>query len=171
MTRRKSIFLASILVAWVGIAQAQTSVGSGGVESKLEVNKVVMKDGKESLEPAGAALPGDVLQYSSIYLNRAKVSVSKLEATLPIPVSTELILASIRPDGARGSTDGVSFSPLPLMRKVRQPDGKEVLQPVPARDYRALRWSSAELPGEKSATFVARVKVLQDAPVNARPTK
>jgi hypothetical protein len=30
------------------------------------------------------------------------------------------------------------------------------------RDYRALRWSAGELPAQKSASFVARVKVIDD---------
>lgn len=171
MALRKSILVASALVVWAGVTFAQAPATTGSVESKLEVGKVVVKDGKESIEPAGTARPGDLLQYTARYTNKGRASVSNLEATLPIPANTELVIESIKPTGAKASTGGTTFGEIPLKRKVRQANGVEYEQVIPVREYRALRWSAAEIPGEKTATFVARVRVLQDATINAPPAK
>ncbi len=162
MTNCKSILLASILVVWMGGAHAQAPASAGGVESKLEVSKVVTKDGKESLEPAGTARPGDLLQYVASYTNKGRAGVSNLEATLPIPSNTELVIESIKPGGAKASTGGSSFDVVPLKRKVRQANGAEFEQVIPAREYRSLRWYPGALAAGATVSFTARVKVVDD---------
>ena len=81
-------------------------------------------------------------------------------ATLPIPQATELVAGSERPAGATASVDAREFAAVPLKRKARR-DGREIEEAVPARDYRALRWSAPELKAGQSLRFSARVKVLE----------
>jgi len=159
--------VAGLVIGPSALAQTATSP----VASKLEARKIVVKDGKETSEPGAAAQPGDVIEYVATYTNQTKGAISKLEPTLPIPVSTELIEGSFKPAGARASLDGVAFAPVPLTRKIKLADGKEVDQTVPLREYRYLRWNVGELGGEKSVAVSARVRLLQNASINAPPAK
>jgi uncharacterized repeat protein (TIGR01451 family) len=163
MTSRTAIHMALVLLASTTfMAHAQSGAGAGAVDSKLDVNKVVIKDGKEVLEPATAARPGDVLQYVANYSNKGKSGVTNLEATLPIPPNTELIIDSVKPAGAKASTGGSAFGDVPLRRKVRQANGAEFEQVVPAREYRSLRWYPGALAAGATVSFTARVKVVDD---------
>ena len=154
------------LVAFAGAAFAQQPV----VETKLEARKVVTAaDGKETTASAGEARPGDVIEYVATYRNTTRQPVRNLQATLPIPHNTEYVPGSAKPEGARASLDSQRFEPVPLTRKVQR-DGKQVDEPVPTREYRALRWSVPELGGEKSLTYTARVRVIDDRTTGPPPT-
>ena len=134
------------------------------VESRLVARKVVVgADGKESLVAADAARPGDVIEYVATYRNTGKSAVRNLEATLPIPANTELVAGSVKPGSAQASIDARAFAPMPLKRVVHR-DGRQAEETVPLREYRYLRWYPGELGGEKTVTFAARVKVLDDRP-------
>ncbi len=148
---------------------AQSAQAGGAVESKLEVSKIVVKDGREVMEPAGAARPGDVLQYVATYTNKSRAGVTNLEATLPIPANTELIIESLKPAGAKASTGGSTFGEVPLKRKVKQANGAEFEQIIPAREYRSLRWYPGALAAGASVTFSARVKVIDDRQPPQKP--
>ncbi|MBL8518881.1 MAG: hypothetical protein JNM76_18100 [Betaproteobacteria bacterium] len=161
MKVRLQALLFTVALGLWGQAVAQGN-GAGTVESKLEVSKVVVKDGKDSLEPAGAARPGDVLQYVANYTNKGRAGVTNLEATLPIPPNTELIIDSIKPSGAKASIGGSTFGDIPLKRKVRQANGVEFEQIVPVREYRSLRWYPGALAAGATVSFTARVKVVDD---------
>ena len=88
-------------------------------------------DGQERTEPAAAARPGNILEYTAEFHNAGPSVARGLEATLPIPVGTALIQGSVRPPDARASLDGTTFAAMPLTRKVRRPDGSVVEEPVP----------------------------------------
>jgi uncharacterized repeat protein (TIGR01451 family) len=140
---------------------------SNPLVTRLEARKVVRAaDGTESFAPADSAKPGDVIEYVAIYRNTGKQPVKNLDATLPIPENTEFVAGSARPSAAKASLDARSFADMPLKRRTVK-DGKEIEALVPARDYRSLRWHAEELGGDKTATFTARVKVLDDGPVAA----
>src|SRR2546428_9697107 len=49
--------------------------GKGDVTVNLTAKKVVVTDGKESLESAGTAKPGDLIQYEAVYRNTTKTAV------------------------------------------------------------------------------------------------
>ncbi|MDX2220914.1 MAG: hypothetical protein SF172_18000 [Burkholderiales bacterium] len=123
---------------------------------------MTLKDGKETIEPAGAAKPGDLLQYTASYTNKGRTGVTNLEATLPIPPNTELVIESIKPASAKASTGGSVFADVPLKRKLRQANGVEFEQVVPAREYRSLRWYPGALGAGATVSFTARVKVVDD---------
>ena len=129
----------------------------------MEVKKVVKgDDGKEMLLSADQAKPGDILQYTATYTNKTNKSWRDLEATIPIPTYTEYVPASSRPAGAKASLDGQSFQSIPLRRKVKQADGKEVTQLIPYGEYRALRWFVGKLSENQELKFSTRVKLLSN---------
>lgn len=142
------------------------------VASTLTVNRVVAQpDGKEVRESATTAKPGDVLEYVAEYRNTGKAPVKKLEATLPIPVGTDYVADSANPAGAWASLDGTKFEPMPLKRKVKQPDGKVVEQLVPYVEYRFIRWPPQDLGTGKSLSYSAKAKMTADTAPAASPAK
>jgi uncharacterized repeat protein (TIGR01451 family) len=162
MQRRSArIVLAAALTGLAACAFAQAAPGP--LESRLEQRKVVRAaNGSEALVPVDAVRPGDVIEYKATYRNLSAQSLRNVEATLPIPFGTELLSGSARPAPAAASADGVSFAALPLQRVVRRA-GVDVREPVPAAEYRALRWAPVDLAGEGTFSVVARVKVPDDS--------
>ena len=131
------------------------------VHTTLQAHKVVVgADGRERLVAAETAKPGDVIEYVVTSRNTGRETVRNLQATLPIPGNTELIEGSARPATAKASLDAQRFDDMPLMRGVMR-NGREAVEPVPAREYRYLRWSTPELAAQRSLTFAARVRVLE----------
>ena len=59
--------------------------------------------------PAENARPGDVIEYVATYLNTTAQPVRNLEATLPIPANTEILLESTRPNAAIASSSWSTF--------------------------------------------------------------
>jgi uncharacterized repeat protein (TIGR01451 family) len=150
-------------LALAGVAWAQ----SAPVSSQLQVEKVETVDGKSVLHPVQASKPGDVLEYRVTYTNHSAAAVQGLVASLPIPAGTTLLDGSQLPPDALASTDGTTFAPLPLLRRVRQADGRERLAAVPLEDYRALRWNLGILAAGASREVSARVRVNTAAPAVA----
>lgn len=136
-------------------AMAQT------IGSELTVMGVVKQaDGKEQLSAVIAVKPGDVLQYTATYKNSGKQSAKDMLATLPIPAETVYVASSALPAAAMASVDGKVFEPMPLTRKVKQPDGVLLTVPVPLAEYRFVRWTQRELAAGASFTTSARVRVI-----------
>jgi uncharacterized repeat protein (TIGR01451 family) len=153
--------LAFALLLGAGSLHAQQA---GPIETRLEQRKVVRAaDGQESFAPATAVKPGDVIEYAATYRNTTRSPVRNLEATLPIPSNTEFVPGSPAPASAKASVDARTWGDIPLKRKAVR-GGVQVEEPVPAREYRYLRWFPGELGGEKSVTFTARVRVIDEAP-------
>jgi uncharacterized repeat protein (TIGR01451 family) len=133
---------------------------SGDLSTTLHVSRIVVQsDGTESRMSADEAKPGDVLEYVAEYHNNSTHVIRQLAATLPIPDGTEFVPTSALPAGALASTDGTSFAPVPLTKKVVDTNGKRVDQPIPWRDYRFLRWPSQDLPAGKTLQVGARTKL------------
>ena len=150
----------AVLLAVAPLAAAQQKAAQP-LETKIEQRKVARAaDGAETLAPAEAVKPGDVIEYTVTYRNTGKAPLSKLEATLPIPAETEFVPCSARPANAKASTDGRTFADLPLKRTVKR-NGVDVEEPVPAREYRFLRWYPGELAGDQALTYTARVRVTE----------
>ena len=141
---------------------AKLSSNAEPLEVKLVRKKVVLVDGKESLQSAAIAKPGDILEEVATYANKTRLPLRNLEATLPIPLNTVLELASVKPGNAKASVDGAEFFILPLKRKVKQANGNETEQAIPVSEYRYLRWYPGDLAAEKALIFSARFKVVND---------
>jgi uncharacterized repeat protein (TIGR01451 family) len=76
----------------------------------LTAEKVtVQKDGKEALVAATRAKPGEVIQYTAVYLNQSKGTLRNLAPTLPIPSGMEYIADSAKPAATQASLDRKVF--------------------------------------------------------------
>jgi len=164
---KQALLVASALAGALLVAPAAWSQATvnGPLASELQARKVVKTaDGREELTSAEAAKPGDVLEYTATFRNTGKTTLTKIEATLPIPTNVEFVPGSAKPVNAKASDDGKRFGDMPLKRVVKR-NGVDVEEIVPVREYRMLRWAPIDLGGEKSASYVARVRVLDDVPV------
>lgn len=145
------------------------------LSSTLQVHRVVQQaDGSEVLQAATGVKPGDVLQYASVFSNPGQRPVQRLQASLPIPLGTELVAANSLPRGVLASLDGKVYQPMPLLRKARRADGQWVDVAVPLAEIRALRWPEQALAAGASLSTSARVRVSSagdqvPAPVAANP--
>jgi uncharacterized repeat protein (TIGR01451 family) len=164
MTMKKlTATLACLAMALAAAQGAFAQKAPEPLESRLAARKVVVVDGRESLVDAANARPGDVIEYTATYRNAGKSAITGLQATVPVPPQTEFIPGSAVPANAKASLDGRAFADIPLKRNVVR-DGKQVEEPVPTREYRALRWFAGDLGSGKTATFAARVRVIDDRP-------
>jgi uncharacterized repeat protein (TIGR01451 family) len=136
------------------------------VKSILSSKKVVISaDKKESLVEAREIKPGEIIEYQVIFTNQGTTPVSRVMGNLPIPEGTEFIAGSAKPGiGVRATLGDGKFDPIPLKRKVKGPDGKEVEQDVPLALYRALQWTLGDLAPGKTASVTARIKVTEGPP-------
>ena len=135
--------------------------GNKDVAATLSVQKVVVApDGKEQFLPADQATPADILIYTAVYTNRTGGAVKGLLAILPIPQGAEYVAGSAHPAGAKASTDGVTFKPVPLKRTVKAADGTEREELVPTTAYRKLQWNVNELAADGTFSASARAKIL-----------
>jgi uncharacterized repeat protein (TIGR01451 family) len=142
-----------------GLAEAKSDVAV-----HLTAKKVVITADKESLESAKKAKPGDLIQYEAVYKNTSQAAVKNLQATVPLPPGLAFAAESAKPATAEASSDGKIFQPIPLTREVKKADGTIEQQPVPLSEYRALRWTVADLPAGASTTVIVRARVLTNAP-------
>jgi uncharacterized repeat protein (TIGR01451 family) len=145
-----------LLVGGLSFAQAQSE---RDLKVDLIAKKVVKDDqGKETLVPGDQAKSGDILEYTATYSNKTGKGFRDVAANLPIPAGTEFIPGSSKPEGALGTTDGRTFQPLPLKRKVKS--GSETREEdVPPALYRSLRWKLGGLASDESKSVSARVRV------------
>ena len=160
MKMMQNAFLTAFLTAFLlplG-ALAQTVV------SELTVMGITKQsNGQESLTAVSTIKPGDSLQYVVVYKNTGKQSAKQMVATLPIPAETEFVASSASPATAMASLDGRLYQPIPLMRQVKQADGKLVTVSVPVSEYRFLRWPERELAAGASFSASARVRVISSS--------
>ena len=117
-------------------------------------------EGKVTEQLVSEVKPEQIVEYRAVYTNNTAGTIQNLVATLPIPAETQF-LAKSAPTKAQASTDGVNFAPMPLKKKV----GDQVVN-VPLADYRALRWTIAELPAGKSIAVSAQTRINSTAVSN-----
>ena len=163
---RKTAFLLLAILASCGLSiSSARAQDKEPVVSMLTAKKVVTNaDGKEKLESAEQAKPGEVVQYEAVYRNQSGRDVGNLQATVPIPAGMEFIADSAKPVPSAASLDGATYAPFPLKRKVTLPDGTVAEQNVPLSEYRALRWNVGDLKAGASATVVARARLITNSP-------
>lgn len=159
---RTALAMAALVVAmYAPLAAGQGAAAQADVQVVLTQQKVrLAADGREVLEPAEKALPGDVIEYRATYTNRTKGAVRNLLATLPVPGETAFVPGSARPAGVFAST-GRDYAAVPLKRRVRAADGREIEQDVPLSEYRSLQWKVGELAPGASTTVAARMRLEQ----------
>lgn len=168
MLFRSRLASRAVACAFFAVLLSTTALAQRVPGPKLEValtssKQVVRPDGATGLVPADTAVPGDTIEYAARYANTGGRAIKSLTATLPVPSgSMQFIAGSTRPPANEASLDGRTYSAIPLQRKVRQPDGSEQLQPVPASEYQFLRWQLGAIEPGGAITVSARMRVVQD---------
>jgi uncharacterized repeat protein (TIGR01451 family) len=138
------------------------------VTVQLTASKVVKTTGKETLEPADKMKPGETVEYKAVYKNSDSKTVRDLKADLPVPAGMQFVPNTATPAAPMASTDGVTYSKLPLIRKVKGSDGQMHDEPVPVSEYRSLRWELGELPAGASKTVSARMLLTSPQDLNTQ---
>jgi len=158
---KKGLLGAATLILAVN-AFAETKAAKDPVS--VELKTYLISGNADGKQPAAKLVtkvkPNDVIEYRATYTNNTSGKIKNLAATLPIPAETQF-LAKSQPENAQASTDGTNFAPMPLKRK----EGNQMVN-VPLKDYRALRWTIAELPAGKSVTVSAQTRVSSDKTKN-----
>jgi len=158
-------FFAVIVLALM--ATASNAWADGPLTATLDAQRVVADTaGGERFVSADTARPSDVVEYRTTYKNTSKRTLRQVAATLPVPAGFVFVAGSAS-KGALASTDGVKFSAIPLMRLVKSADGRDQMVAVPLSEYRALRWSLGDIPGESARVVTARMR-MDDATVVAK---
>lgn len=154
--RLLTTLLTSTLIASIGFATTSVAVTAKKDPVSVELTAYqLVKNAKGVIvaQPASKVKPNDTIEYRAVYTNNTGKAIKNLTATLPIPASTQY-LAQSTPKAALASTDGVNFAAIPLKRKV----GDKIVN-VPLQEYRALRWTIAEVPAGKSVSVSAQTRV------------
>ena len=150
--RNALISSALLLVAPSVLANSQATQESVSVD--LNTYLITHNaEGKVTEQLVSEVKPEQIVEYRAVYTNNTAGTIQNLVATLPIPAETQFLVKSA-PTKAQASTDGVNFAPMPLKKKV----GDQVVN-VPLADYRALRWTIAELPAGKSIAVSAQTRI------------
>lgn len=152
---------ASALLFVLLIAQATAGeTTAGDVAVKLSQSKIVLdKDGKETAGSADLSLPGDLIEYKAVYSNKSERPIKGLMAVLPVPIGMQFTGKTTPAGPYQASVDGKTFDKAPLMREVRQPDGKMKKVPVPLSEYRALKLPLGELKAKESKAITSRMQI------------
>ncbi len=142
-------------LSWVAAA------ANNDLAISLQARKVIAQtNGREQLQPAERAFPGEVIQYDARYANQSGRPLRQIQPTLPIPAGMTYLKDSAKPAPVKASLDGKTFEAIPLHRQVQLPDGKVELHEVPATEYRALRWYISELAPGSQTNLVARTRLI-----------
>ena len=158
-------------VAALSVALCATGVAFAGddVAVTLTAHKVERENGREILRAAETARPGDLIEYHARYRNTTSGALREVAATLPVPAGLEYVAGTAAPNSVLASLDGRTFAPIPLTRRVRLADGREVTRTVPVSEYRYLRWPLGTLGARADRTVRARMRVVSEpVAANAR---
>ncbi len=151
-----------ILIACLGLAAHARD--EGDLSIKLEQQKIVVLQGKEARESADNAKPGDTVEYVAEYANKGSKPITELNAIIPVPAGMEYLPATAKPALVQASLNGEKYEAVPLKRKVKLADGKEVEQLVPYKEYRFVRWTAGDLAPGASLKYSLRAKLQANNP-------
>ena len=165
----RSIERVVAIALWASVLAAPAvAVAQGDVSVALTAHRVSTSPaGKETFVSAEQARPGEVIEYRATYHNAGSSRVGSLVATMPIPSGMEYLPRTAKPAVVLASLDGKTFAPVPLKRKVRLEDGREVMRDVPVSEYRWLRWTIGSLDAKSDEVVRARMRVVPLDPMAA----
>lgn len=148
MKRLISIFL-------IGLTFSLPAYSKPDIKVKLENQRIVFKENKETYEPADKAQPGDTLIYRIILSNSGDSEARKLQPVGPIPDGTVYIKEKYLYE-TLFSLDGKKFEKEP---KIKVQEGKkEVLKDAPIEMYKQVKWI-IDKPLKPNQTLVVSYKV------------
>ena len=117
------LMLSSAFATNFALADVNTAANPA-LEAKLVGFKVTQNaDHKEVFTLADKIAPGDLLKYQVVYHNNGKSVLSKIKATLPLPLGTTYEAGSAKPANATASLNGIDFAVMPLKRMVKKSGG------------------------------------------------
>ena len=137
------LITALLLAATTAFANEQNPRIVLKVSGEKEVVRI--KDGKKvvQLVPMDKIKSGDVLLYTVTYLNSGKSMAKDVTVVDPIPVNSVYI-----PESAAGKDTKILFSinggatyvEPPVMHKIRDNAGNEIIRPAPPEMYTHIKW-------------------------------
>lgn len=136
------------------------------LKTTLEKEVMVEKEGKWVVEklPVENTNPGDVLVFNISYLNKGMTGAADARIVNPVPEGTVLIPESITGDDADincSIDNALSWHKPPVMIRIKNSDGREVIRPAPADRYTHIKWviKKPVLPGRSGrVSFKVTVK-------------
>ncbi len=138
------------------------AAGADQLDVGMQAFRVVNVAGKPSLQPTEHARPGDTIEYRVSYRNAGATPARQVAATLPVPAGSMVYLPdTASPQRVEASLDGKTWAPAPLTRTVTR-EGRKVVEQVPAREYRFLRWNLGDIPAGQTLAVSARMRVVAD---------
>jgi uncharacterized repeat protein (TIGR01451 family) len=165
---RKRAFLCLCVwscMAWLAMAvDAQAQELHVSLDARLVF---VAPDGSRRTSPNERARPGDLIEYQASYRNDGQRALRQVQATVPVPVGTDLDAAEILPPQA--SEDGQRFVATPLRAVQRLADGRTQWRELPRSAYRFLRWPLGDLAAGQTRVVrvLVRVRQASDTPAGA----
>ncbi|WP_374086960.1 hypothetical protein [Methylomicrobium lacus] len=152
------VFLAGVFSNSNAIAGTQQKEA---LTIELTMKRVVTDvKGNEILEEAPRIKPGDLVEYTAVYRNRSKQTISGLKGSLPVPLGLEYVKRSAQPSSVLATTDGANYAAEPLLRTIKDKAGRDQRVEVPYSDYRNLRWEIGDLGAGKKSVVSARMRVI-----------
>jgi len=109
---------------------------------------VTNDDGREQVESASEALPGETLEYRLTYENTSEAPLRALVITGPVPASTDYVgdsAATMVASELVVSIDGgTTWEAEPVIRTRTNADGSTEEYTVPPAEYTHVRWQSGQ---------------------------
>lgn len=162
----KKIGYSLVSLAIVGsVAAFAASQQSSPLNTNMKAFVVTVDaKGKEKLQTAKRAEPGQVIQYQITSTNAGKQQLKGLMAVGPIPAHTRYVGQSAYTKtkaNMQVSIDGgKTFEKEPVKRKQTMPDGSVKMVIIPADQYTHIRWQAKDaLVSGSKHVYNYRVKV------------
>lgn len=90
------------VIAQTAPSKSTTAKAPSPLTSQFKAYKVLFgKDGKEELEPASNASPGDLIEYVAQHRNVSRKRLLDVDFAIPIPWGTTLWQGSVQPETGR----------------------------------------------------------------------
>ena len=126
-----------------------SALSLGALQSRMQAYVVMADvDGKESFDLAKSVEPGQVIEYRTVYSNSGNSSITGLAVVGPVPAGTRYLgnsaTGSVTHVFEASIDGGASWHSEPLVRYVRQADGRKKREVIPPEEYTHVRWKAAE---------------------------
>jgi hypothetical protein len=160
-------------LAWAADGQEPARSQSPIVVNLKQIKVTTDAKGVSKLGDAGVVLPGDLIEYQATYSNRGS-GVLAVIATMPVPEAVEYQKDSAKSKPSLPYMVALKdslFAQEPLVKKISSAGGATLIQPVPAADYRFVRWDLGRLLPNTSVEVSIRTKVSQSPEGEASPGK
>jgi len=172
MTDRKSfqwmILWSALIVAALFAAAQQAWADEPRIALKVSGEKEVVqiRNGKKTVStaPMDKIQSGDSLVYTITYQNTGKSVARDVTVVDPVPANTAYLPGSAAGKDTKilfSINGGATYLEPPVLRKIRDAAGKEIVQPAPPELYTHIKWivKAPVAPGATgTVTFKVKVK-------------